>query len=84
MGQYHYLVNLTKREYVMPHEIGNGLKLTEQVGWPYSSSTVLVMLLAASNGRGGEILDQLLPWSGLGRVLGGRSDCFYWRLCRGN
>lgn len=53
MGQYHYLVNLTKRQFVHPHQIGNGLKLVEQVGWEYSTSTALVMLLAASNGRGG-------------------------------
>lgn len=53
MGQYHYLVNLTKQEYINPHRIGNGLKLHEQIGWKYSTSTVLVMLLAASNGRGG-------------------------------
>ena len=53
MGQYHYLVNLTKKQFVHPHHIGNGLKLREQVGWECSTSTALVMLLAASNGRGG-------------------------------
>jgi hypothetical protein len=53
MGQYHYLVNLSKKQFVNPHEIGNGLKLREQVGWQCSTSTALVMLLAASNGRGG-------------------------------
>jgi len=53
MGQYHYLVNLTKKEFVHPHQIGNGLKLREQVGWEASTSTALVMLLASSNGRGG-------------------------------
>jgi len=53
VGQYHYLVNLTKKQFVHPHQIGNGLKLHEQVGWPYSTSTVLVMLLAVSSGRGG-------------------------------
>jgi hypothetical protein len=52
MDQYHILVNLTKRQYVHPHQIGNGLKLHEQVGWKYSTSTALVMLLAASNGPG--------------------------------
>ena len=39
-----------------PHEIGNGLKIREQVGWQYSTATALVMLLAASSrdgGRGG-------------------------------
>jgi hypothetical protein len=56
MGQYHYLVNLDKKQFVHPHEIGNGLKLHEQVGWQYSTATALVMLLAASSrdgGRGG-------------------------------
>lgn len=53
MRQYHYLVNLDKKQVVHPHQIGNGLKLREQVGWEYSTSTVLVMLLAACSGRGG-------------------------------
>src|ERR1035437_6782691 len=56
MGQYHYLINLDKKQFVYPHQIGNGLKLKEQVGWEYSTATVLVMLLAASSrdgGRGG-------------------------------
>lgn len=56
MGQYHYLINLDKKQFVHPHQIGNGLKLHEQVGWPYSTSTALAMLLAASSrdgGRGG-------------------------------
>jgi hypothetical protein len=56
MGQYHYLINLDKKQFVHPHQIGNGLKLHEQVGWEYSTATALVMLLAASSrdgGRGG-------------------------------
>ena len=56
MGQYHYLINLDKKQFVHPHQIGNGFKLKEQVGWNYSTATVLVMLLAASSrdgGRGG-------------------------------
>jgi hypothetical protein len=56
MGQYHYLVNLDKKQVVHPHQVGNGQKLREQVGGPYSTATVLVMLLAASSkggGRGG-------------------------------
>jgi hypothetical protein len=53
MGQYHITVNLTKRQFVHPHQIGNGLKLKEQIGWDYSTSTVLFMLVAASTGRGG-------------------------------
>lgn len=56
MGQYHYLINLDKKQFVHPHQIGNGLKLKEQAGWSYSTATALVMLLAASSrdgGRGG-------------------------------
>lgn len=53
MGQYHYLVNLTKKQFVHPHGIGNGLKLGEQIGWECSTSTALTMLLACSSGRGG-------------------------------
>jgi len=56
MGQYHYLVNINKRQFIHPHRIGNGLKLYEQIRWPYSTATALVMLLAASSkdgGRGG-------------------------------
>jgi len=53
MGQYHYLINLDKKQFIHPHEIGNGLKLKEQIGWEYSTSTALVMLLAASSREGG-------------------------------
>jgi len=53
MGHYHYLVNLDKRQVIHPHQIGNGLKLHEEVGWPYSTATALVMLLAASSKKGG-------------------------------
>lgn len=53
MGQYHYIANLTKRQYINPHQIGSGLKIMEQVGWEASPSTALFLLLACSNGRGG-------------------------------
>jgi len=71
MGQYHYLINLDKKQFVHPHRIGNGLKLKEQVGWNYSTATALVMLLAASSrdgGRGGGDFAALHPligaWAG--------------------
>lgn len=68
MGQYHILVNLTKKQFVHPHHIGNGLKLREQVGWECSTATALVMLLASSNGRGGGDFHSLSPlvgsWAG--------------------
>jgi hypothetical protein len=71
MGQYHYLINLDKKQFVYPHQIGNGLKLKEQVGWRYSTSTALVMLLSACSkdgGRGGGDFHAVHPlvgsWAG--------------------
>lgn len=54
MGQYHLTVNLDKREFIKPHDLGDGLKLWEQIGHSYGGvATALVALLAVSNGRGG-------------------------------
>jgi hypothetical protein len=53
MGQYHFLVNLDKKQVIHAHQIGNGFKLLEQIGWEYSTATGLVMLLAASSRNGG-------------------------------
>lgn len=54
MGQYHYPVNITKREFITPHAFGDGLKLWEQAAsGPNGVGTALIMLLAVSNGRGG-------------------------------
>lgn len=53
MGQYHKLVNLDKHEFVNPHRIGDGLKLWEMSASSYGIGSALVILLAASNGRGG-------------------------------
>jgi len=64
MGQYHYLVNLTKKQFVNPHNIGNGLKLHEQIGFDCSTATALTMLLACSNGRGGGDFQSKSPLMG--------------------
>lgn len=54
MGQYHYTVNLTKREFIHPHQLGDGLKLLEQCGWsPGGTNDALKLLLSCSSGRGG-------------------------------
>jgi len=53
MGQYHKTYNITKREFIHPHRINNGLKLREQMGAPNSTADALFLLLANSNGRGG-------------------------------
>ena len=54
MGQYHYTVNLDKREFIHPHKLGDGLKLVEQCGHaPGGTNDALHLLLACSSGRGG-------------------------------
>ncbi len=53
MGQYHYVLNVDKKEFVHAHDIENDLKLMEQVGHLRSTSTALFLLLSNSNGRGG-------------------------------
>jgi len=53
MGQYHKFVNFTKKEFVNPHVLGNGLKLLEQIGWDYAFSHSMHFLLAKCDGRGG-------------------------------
>ena len=53
MGQYHLTVNLTKKEFIHPHHLGDGLKLMEQAGSSEGTGAALLLLLAASNGRGG-------------------------------
>jgi len=53
MGQYHYVVNLTKKEFLHPHKLGDGLKLWEQLNSTGGTMAALFLLLACSNGRGG-------------------------------
>jgi hypothetical protein len=68
MGQYHTVYNLTKREFIHAHQIGNGLKLMEQVGWHGATANALFVMLANSNGRGGGDLHSEHPligyWAG--------------------
>jgi hypothetical protein len=57
MGQYHLIVNLDKREFLDPHELGVGLKAWEQLASLPSTPQALFVLLLSSNGRGGSDLD---------------------------
>lgn len=63
MGQYHKIYNVDKKQFLHPHDLGNGLKLMEQVGHRWSTSTALFLLLANSNGRGGGDASSH-PWVG--------------------
>ena len=62
MGQYHHAVNLDKREYLNPHDMGLGLKQWEQVS--ERTALALVALLSCSNGRGGGDLPEVEGVSG--------------------
>ena len=53
MGQYYLTVNLDKKEVLMPHKLGVGLKLVEQLGSTDSTPNALFILLTCSNGYGG-------------------------------
>ena len=53
MGQYHYIVNLDKREFINPHKLGVGLKACEQLTSAAGTAQALFVLLLCSNGRGG-------------------------------
>jgi hypothetical protein len=52
MGQYHYVVNLDKQEYLHPHKLGDGLKLAEFGASSQGTMMCLAVLLADSCGRG--------------------------------
>lgn len=53
MGQYHYICNLDKHEYIHPHQMGDGLKLMEFGNSSSGAMLGLALLLASANGRGG-------------------------------
>lgn len=51
MGQYYKIVNLTKREYLNPHDFNCGAKMLEWHGTLVTAA--LVSMLAPSDGQGG-------------------------------
>lgn len=53
MGQYYYVINTAKRQYLHPHKFGDGLKLMEFGCSGMGTMTGLAVLLADGNGRGG-------------------------------
>ncbi len=62
MGQYHYVANLEKREFVDPDGIGSGLKLWEQAMNTPGTPMSLFLLTIAQNGRGGGDFNPELNW----------------------
>src|SRR5882672_4357926 len=65
MGQYWKVVNLDKREYVLPHKLGAGLKLWEQLAaHPGTGAALIVLCAAMPEARGGGDLDLKENWHG--------------------
>jgi hypothetical protein len=68
MGQYFIVVNLTKKQYISPHDFGDDAKLQDFGLSSHGTMSALAVLLASSNGRGGGDLDSNLPiigsWAG--------------------
>lgn len=68
MGQYYYIVNIDKKQYLHPHDFGDGLKLLEFGSSGCGTMLGLAVLLADGNGRGGGDLRSHNPivgsWAG--------------------
>lgn len=65
MGQYWMVVNLDKHEYVLPHAVGTGLKLWEQLAnHPGTGAALIVLCAAMPEARGGGDFDLDANWHG--------------------
>lgn len=75
MGQYYYIVNIDKKQFLHPHDFGDGLKLLEFGSSGCGTMTALAVLLADGNGRGGGDLHSDNPivgsWAGDRIVIAG-------------
>lgn len=75
MGQYYYIVNLDKREFLHAHKFGDGLKLREFGASGGGTMYALALLLADGNGRGGGDFPSKSPligsWAGDRIVIAG-------------
>ena len=68
MGQYFYIVNLDRKEYLDPINLGGGMKLLEIASNPCLA--VLALLLRKSNETGGGDIHK--PYANAGRWAGER------------
>lgn len=64
MGQYFLVVNLDKREFLNPHEFGDGIKLLEFGCSANGTLTGLTILLRRSNETGGGDLQDFNEFTG--------------------
>lgn len=75
MGQYYYVINLDKKQFLHPHRFGDGLKLLEFGCSSNGTMTGLAILLADGNNRGGGDLHSDKPiigsWAGDRIIISG-------------
>lgn len=75
MGQYYYIVNLDKKEYLSPHDFHCGAKLCELGAQDNSTLAGLAILLSSGNGKGGGDIDSdnalIGSWAGDRIVISG-------------
>jgi hypothetical protein len=75
MGQYHFIVNIDKKQYLHPRKFDDGLKLCEFGNSRGGTMLALAALLAVDNNRGGGDIrssDPLLgSWAGDRIVVAG-------------
>ena len=78
MGQYYKIVNLTKKQFMFPHNFGDGAKLCEFGSSGTGTMFALAALLASGNGRGGGDINSDDPiigsWAGDQIVITGDYD----------
>lgn len=70
MGQYWIPVNLDKKEYIDPHQLGSGLKLWEQIAGGFTGPALIILTAAMPDARGGG--DFKDGWEAVGRWAGDR------------
>ncbi len=64
MGQYHFICNIDRQEYLHPHDLGDGLKLMEFGASGDGAMLALAVLLAEQNKGGARGGGDLHPWTG--------------------
>lgn len=73
MGQYWYVVNLDKKEFVHATKLGAGLKLWEQLAaHPGTGAALIVLCAAMPVPRGGGDFDLTENWHGPEREVSGK------------
>jgi uncharacterized protein (DUF2249 family) len=64
MGQYFYIINLDKKEYLHPHKLGSGLKFYEIISTHVPQTLVYLLRQSTDPGSAGPIGPNAGRWAG--------------------